>query len=102
MNLDEINIINIENEDTFYRVPKLAHHLDHLVHRPGIYHLDDIKHLQKDGGKFIKRIYYPHELRNDKIPEYLPPSKDELLLKFARESKIKYLMSTSTISSVII
>ncbi len=37
----------------------------------------------------------------DKIPPYIPPSDDSLLLKFAKESKIKFVMSTSTISSAL-
>ena len=28
LNLDEINVINIENEETFHRTPKLAHSLE--------------------------------------------------------------------------
>jgi hypothetical protein len=35
------------------------------------------------------------------IPNYVPPSQDNLLLKFARESGIKYVMSTSTISNAL-
>jgi len=29
--LDDVNIINIENEKTFHKVPKLEHHLEHIV-----------------------------------------------------------------------
>lgn len=36
-----------------------------------------------------------------RIPGYNPPSKDPLLLKFAKESGVKYIMSTSTISSAL-
>lgn len=36
-----------------------------------------------------------------RIPPYIPPSTDELLLNFARQSNIKYVMSTSTISNVL-
>lgn len=57
--------------------------------------------LQEDGGEFLRKIYQPHEVDLSKIPPYVPPSQDELLLKFARESNIKYVMSTSTMSSVM-
>ena len=40
MSLDDINIINIENEETFHKVPKLAHNLDKIVLKPGIYSMD--------------------------------------------------------------
>jgi hypothetical protein len=40
VSLDDINIINIENEETFHKVPKLAHNLDKIVLKPGIYSMD--------------------------------------------------------------
>lgn len=40
VNLDDINIINIENEETFHKVPELAHHLEKIVLKPGIYSMD--------------------------------------------------------------
>jgi hypothetical protein len=42
LDLDEINVINIENESTFWKVPKLAHNLDNIVHKPGIYTVEDM------------------------------------------------------------
>ncbi len=50
LDLDEINMVNIENEATFYKVPKLAHNLDICVHKPGIYTAEDMSALQNDGG----------------------------------------------------
>lgn len=99
--LDDLNIINIENEATFHRVPKLAHGLENIVLKPGIYSLQEMGMLQKDGGKYLSKVYDPSEIEWTKIPDYIPPSKDKLLLKFAQESKIKYVMSTSTISAVL-
>ncbi len=46
----------------------------------------------------MSSIYQPEEIDFNAIPRYVPPSQDALLRKFARESKIKYIMSTSTIS----
>lgn len=45
ISLDDVNIINIENEQTFHRVPKLAHHLEHIVYKPGLYSMDSIATL---------------------------------------------------------
>lgn len=101
LNLDDLNVINIENEETFYRVPKLAHHLDLVVQTPGIYRMSEISKLQPDQGLYLKSIPKTEDINFDRIPPYIPPSKDELLLQFAKESKIKYVMSTSTISSVL-
>ena len=57
LNLDELNNIEIENEETFYRVPRLQHELDIIVHKPGIYSVDEFAKVQDDGGKFIKYLY---------------------------------------------
>lgn len=101
LNLDELNILNIENMDTFYRVPKLQHNLDQLVHRPGIYTMQEVSKLQEDKGEFLRNIPKVEDLAMDQIPEYIPPSQDKSLLEFARNSNIKYVMSTSTISQVL-
>ena len=64
--------------------------------------MDEIGKLLKDGGKFLKRIPKSDEIDFDRIPGYKTPSNDPLLLKFARETNTKYIMSTSTISSALI
>jgi hypothetical protein len=101
LNLNEINVINIENEETFHKVPTLAHNLDIIVNKPGIYPMEEIAKLQPDSGAFLKKVYSPQEVDLSKVPPFTPPSRDSLLLKFAQESKIRYVMSTSTISSVL-
>jgi hypothetical protein len=55
----------------------------------------------KDGGEFLRKIPRIEDIDFSKIPGYNPPSKDPLLLKFASESDVKYIMSTSTISSAL-
>jgi len=63
--------------------------------------MDEIAKLQRDGGKFLRRIPAVEEIDMNRIPPYTPPSDDTQLLKFAQESKVKYVMSTSTISSAL-
>lgn len=101
VNLNDINIVNIENEETFHKIPKLAHNLDVILRKPGVYPIESLIPLQADGGHFLKNIVSPDDVDVDRIPPYIPPSQDSLLMKFAKESKIKYVMSTSTISSVL-
>lgn len=101
VNLNDINIVNIENEETFHKIPKLAHNLDVILRKPGVYPIESVIPLQKDGGHFLRNIYQPDDIDLSRVPPYIPPSQDELLMKFARESKIRYVMSTSTISSVL-
>lgn len=64
--------------------------------------MDQMAKLLKDGGKFLRRIPQSEEIDHSRIPGYKTPANDPLLLKFARETKTKYIMSTSTISSAII
>ena len=99
--LDDLNIIHIENESTFHRVPKLTHGLENVVRKPGLYSIEQIAKLQKDGGAYLRNVTYPDQIDYNRIPSYTPPSQDKLLHKFAMESNIKYVMSTSTISSVL-
>jgi hypothetical protein len=61
--------------------------------------MSEMAKVQPDRGEFLRTIMDPSEIDMDRIPPYTPPSEDKLLLKFARESKVKYVMSTSTISS---
>lgn len=97
--LDDVNIIDIDNEDTLHRVPMLEHGLDLVVKNPGIFPMKEIAKLQADEGAFLRRIPQPDEIDWNRVPGYKSPSKDPLLLKFAKETKTKYIMSTSTISS---
>jgi len=101
LNMLDMNIVEIENEETLSRLPHLHHHLDKITEKPGIYTMEEMAKLQPDKGAFLRRIYQPDEVALDRIPEYVPPSKDPVLLKFARDSQIKYLMSTSTVSSAL-
>ena len=101
INLNDINRIDIENEGTFHRVPYLEHNLDLIVKNPGIYPMSEMAKVQPDSGDFLRTILQPEQIDMDRIPPYTPPSQDKLLLKFARESKVKYVMSTSTISSAL-
>ena len=42
IDLDNINIIDIENSETFHRTPILQHNLDIIVKNPGIYKMSEI------------------------------------------------------------
>ena len=63
--------------------------------------MDDLAQLYNDGGDFLRRIPQPEEIDFDRIPGYYPPSKDKTLLNFAEKAGVKYIMSTSTISSAL-
>lgn len=78
LNLDDINYIEIENPETFHRVPRLEHALDAIVHKPGIYTMEEMAKAQPkdEGGRFLRYIAQPEEINMDRIPEYIPPSQD--------------------------
>ena len=65
LDFSENNQINIEDTETFHRIPRLAHHLEQVVHRPGIYHIDEIAKLQKDKGQFLRKVYQTEDLDLD-------------------------------------
>lgn len=48
---------------------------------------------------FFDKVPLPENIDVNQIPPYTKPSNDSLLLKFAQMSNLKYIMSTSTISS---
>ncbi len=43
--MSENNYINIEDTDSFKKIPRLAHNLEEMVHQRGVYFIDDIAKL---------------------------------------------------------
>lgn len=100
--LSNLNIVNIENESLLNKlVPELAHGLENIVFRPGIYTMDEMAKIQPDGGVFLRNIPQVEDVDMSRIPPFIPPSKDPVLKKITQESGIRFMMSTSTISSVL-
>ena len=91
----------MENNEFSNTIPELSHNLDIVLNKNGVYTMDEMSKLQKDDGKFLRNIYSPDDIDFNKLPNFKPPSQDENLLKFAKQSKCKYVMSTSAISSVL-
>ena len=45
IDMSENNYINIEDTDSFKKIPRLAHNLEEMVHQRGEYFIDDIAKL---------------------------------------------------------
>ncbi|KRX00122.1 hypothetical protein PPERSA_10621 [Pseudocohnilembus persalinus] len=104
LDLSDLNIVEIENLQTFHKTPKLAHNLNMILKQPGnVFPVEEMMKLQKDkeSADFLKNIVQPDQVDFNAMPPYIPPSQDELLLNFAKESNINFIMSTSTISLVL-
>ena len=102
IDFSHLNCLRIQDESQWDKIPRLTHNLDQIVEQPGIYKIEDLKgSMPKPSFDFLKNIPQPHEMDFSQIPDYSPPSYDVNLREFARFSKSKYLMSTSTISSII-
>lgn len=90
LDLDNAGWKEVHNEETFSHIPELEHGLD-VVLKGGL-------HKSNFG---INRIPKASEVDTTQYPPYLLPSQDHKSINTALKYKMKYLMSTSTITSVI-
>lgn len=44
--MSDLNIVDIENESTFHKTPKLAHNLDFILNHPGrVFSMEEVAKL---------------------------------------------------------
>ena len=83
-------------------IPKLANNLDKILNIPGIFPTESINRLNQGKlGDFYMRLPQYSEIDDSCISQYNPPSHDSKLIELAKRNEWKYLMSTSTIASVM-
>ena len=63
--------------------------------------MDEVAKMQSDEGQFLRNIPQCETIDFGRIPPYIPPFKDKLLRQFAIDSRVKYIVSTSTISAAL-
>ena len=91
-----------DDVEGFEVVPTLNSALDPIIKYPGLYRLEDMKSaIGKDFYEFYKRIPQPHEIDMKKISNWKPPSLDNRLVNLGKQYGVKFVMSTSSISSVL-
>lgn len=102
IDISSLNFLRVQDDSQWDKIPNLEHNLHHIVEKPGIYKLNELKNGLKPGSSdFLKKIPQPHEIDFSQIPKYMPPSQDKSLLEFAKVSNSKYLMATSSIAYII-
>ena len=104
-----VEITDIDGDVQFFKdtqdfknVPFLNDVFDPMMKYPGIYKIDDLKEfIPEKNFKFLKRLPQPHEIDMERISSWKPPSLDTQLLNMGLENKTKFVMSTSSVSSLM-
>lgn len=97
------DIIPIENDwQDISIVPTLQNGLDIVLKNPGIFPVETINQYQRGKlGNLFTRLPQYSQINEECISPYYPPGQDNHLLRMAIDQKCRYVMSTSTISSVL-
>lgn len=97
------NIIEpVENDwQDFESIPTLENKLDLVIKHPGIFPTSEIVKLDPKLYTFFNRLPAYSQINEDCIAPYRPPGQDPNLQRLATKAGCKYMMSTSTVSSVL-
>ncbi|CUM64938.1 uncharacterized protein PRCAT00002556001 [Priceomyces carsonii] len=88
----------IQDLDTA-RIAKLSHNLDRTLFSPGVHFLQDPRTRIYNFTPYLKKIIKIEDFNFDAIEAFVSVSKDEVLLKVARENNKKFYSSTSSMTS---
>ena len=92
----------IENDwQEFSRVSTLVNQLDIVIKQPGIYPTSEIVKLDPKLYTFFNRLPAYSQINEECISPYYPPGQDQNLQRMAAQFGCKYMMSTSTVSSIL-
>lgn len=79
----------------------MKNNIDIVLKKPGIYPTSEIVKLNPQNYTFFNRLPTYSQINEDCIPPYYPPGFDKNLRRLASLHSCKYMMSTSTVSSVL-
>jgi len=83
-------------------IPSLGNKLDVVLKQPGIYPTESINHLNQGAlGSYFLRLPQYSQINEEAITPYYKPGQDNQLIRLADQYNCKYLMSTSTVSSIL-
>lgn len=92
----------LTEEEDFSKVNTLKNGLDLCLAKPGIVMTETINERMKGKlGKYFSRLPQYSQINEAAIAPYYRPYEDPKLRKLAEEKRSKYIMSTSSISSVL-
>lgn len=104
LDVDPLAIHPVQNDwqDELKCVPELKNHLDILPRCPGIFPTESIAQFNKKRLlPFFTRLPQYSQINESCIGAYFPPGSDKNLLRIALKNQAKYMMSTSTITSIM-
>ena len=104
LDVDPLAVFPIENDwqDEKLCVPELKNHLDILPRCPGIFPTESIAQFDKKRLlPFFTRLPQYSQINEACISPYFPPGSDKNLMRIALTHQAKYMMSTSTITSIM-
>lgn len=82
-------------------VPRLSHGLDRVLFNRGVYQLQDPYSMVYNFDPYIQKIMPVAEFDYNALAEYKTSSQDTLLSDIAQEHNIKYVGSTSSMTSTL-
>lgn len=82
-------------------VPRLFHGLDRVLFNPGVYQLQDPSSMVYNFDPYLQKIMPVTEFDYNALAEYKTSSQDPLLSRLAKEHNIKYVGSTSSMTSTL-
>ncbi|KAL1954772.1 hypothetical protein VTO42DRAFT_720 [Malbranchea cinnamomea] len=97
--LKELELTPLNTEST--AVPRLCYGLDRVLFNPGVYHLQDPRSRVYNFDPYLREIMPVWEFDFDILNEYITSSRDTKLRSIAREKGLKYVGSSSSMTSVL-
>ncbi len=83
--------------------PRLVNGLEEVVKRRCLMPTNAVCSMAgMENSNFFYKLPTPEEIDYDSIGDYIPPSRDTLLRSLAQRNACKYIMSTSTITSLMV
>lgn len=102
INAEAKPLIKVENDWQRYEdIPTLENNLDIVTKYHGVFPMEELTKVNPSLQKFFSNMPQYTEINEDIIAPYYSPGKDENLRRLTRKYGCEYLMSTSTVSSVL-
>lgn len=96
---NELKLVPIEKLQE--PVPSLSYGLERVLFNPGVYHLQDPRSRVFNFDPYLQTIMPVNEFDFNALKEYITSSRDESLLRIAKEEKKRYTGSTSSMTAAL-
>ena len=82
-------------------IPQLCHGLDRVLFNPGVYHLQDPRSRVYNFDPYVESIMPVSEFDYSAIPTFITSSKDKTLEQLAKQTRKRYLGSSSSLTGIL-